>query len=103
MIAMDAGADFIKTSTGKTPVSATPEAAYVMCLAISDFFSETGIKVGFKAAGGIVTSSDANLYYQIVSNCLGEDWLNNNLFRIGASRLANNILSDISGSDSNYF
>jgi deoxyribose-phosphate aldolase len=97
MIAMDAGADFIKTSTGKTPVSATPEAGYVMCRAISDFYSETGIRVGFKAAGGIVNSADAISYYHIVKYCLGEEWLNNKLFRIGASRLANNILSDISG------
>jgi deoxyribose-phosphate aldolase len=97
MIAMDAGADFIKTSTGKTPVSATPEAAYVMCKAIGDFYSETGIRVGFKAAGGISTSEDAVRYYHIVSNCLGEEWLNNSLFRIGSSKLANNILSGISG------
>ena len=60
MIAMDAGADFIKTSTGKTPVSATPEAAFVMCRAISDFYSETGIRVGFKAAGGIVNPCRCN-------------------------------------------
>jgi deoxyribose-phosphate aldolase len=97
MIAMDAGADFIKTSTGKTPVSATPEAAFVMCRAISDFYSETGIRVGFKAAGGIVNPSDAILYYFIVRHCLGEEWLNNSLFRIGSSKLANNILSEISG------
>jgi deoxyribose-phosphate aldolase len=103
MIAMDAGADFIKTSTGKTPVSATPEAAFVMCRAISDFYSETGIKVGFKAAGGIVTASDSMIYYQIVNQCLGSEWMNNKLFRIGASRLANNILSEISGSPSNHF
>jgi deoxyribose-phosphate aldolase len=103
MIAMDAGADFIKTSTGKTPVSATPEAAFVMCHAISDFYSETGIKVGFKAAGGIVSPQDAILYYNIVSYCLGEEWLNNSLFRIGASRLANNVLSEISGCPSNHF
>ena len=103
MIAMDAGADFIKTSTGKTPVSATPEAAFVMCRAISVFYSETGIKVGFKAAGGIVTPAEAGIYYQIVSNCLGQDWLNNTLFRIGASRLANNILSEISGCPSVHF
>jgi len=103
MIAMDAGADFIKTSTGKTPVSATPEAAFVMCRAISDFYSETGIRVGFKAAGGIVTPADAIIYYQIVNYCLGEEWLNNTLFRIGASRLANNILSEISGSVSDQF
>jgi deoxyribose-phosphate aldolase len=103
MIAMDAGADFIKTSTGKAVVSATPEAAYVMCRAISDFHSETGIKVGFKAAGGIVTASDALTYYQIVNHCLGNEWLNNNYFRIGASRLANNILSEIAGERNEHF
>ncbi|MCE5346007.1 MAG: deoxyribose-phosphate aldolase [Bacteroidales bacterium] len=103
MIAMDAGADFIKTSTGKTPVSATPEAAFVMCRAISDFYSETGIKVGFKAAGGIASSADAVNYYQIVNYCLGKDWLNNSLFRIGASRLANNILTEISGCTADHF
>jgi deoxyribose-phosphate aldolase len=103
MISMDAGADFIKTSTGKTPISATPEAAYVMCRAVSDFYSETGIKVGFKAAGGIANPSDAVNYYQIVNHCLGAEWLNNSLFRIGASRLANNILSEISGCSVEYF
>ena len=103
LIAMDAGADFIKTSTGKVKISATPEAAFVMCRAISDFYSETGIKVGFKPAGGIVTSGDALLYYYIVSYCLGEEWLNNGLFRIGASRLANNILSEIAGERHEHF
>ncbi len=103
MIAMDAGADFIKTSTGKVDVSATPEAAFVMCNAISHFYSETGIKVGFKAAGGISTTEDAVKYYQIVKYCLGEEWLNNSLFRIGASRLANNILSDLAGNPCPYF
>jgi deoxyribose-phosphate aldolase len=103
MIAMDAGADFIKTSTGKVPVSATPEAAYVMCRAISDFYSETGIRVGFKAAGGIVTIEDALIYYRIVSHVLGEEWLNNKYFRIGASRLANNILSGIAGEHHEHF
>jgi deoxyribose-phosphate aldolase len=103
MIAMDAGADFIKTSTGKTSISATPEAAFIMCKAIMDFYTETGIKVGFKAAGGIVTSADALTYYNIVRSCLGEEWLNNKLFRIGASRLANNILADISGTRNDYF
>jgi deoxyribose-phosphate aldolase len=103
MIAMDAGADFIKTSTGKTPVSATPEAAFVMCKAISDFYSETGIRVGFKAAGGIVNPADAIVYYHIVSYCLGEEWLNNSLFRIGSSKLANNILSEISGCIAEHF
>jgi deoxyribose-phosphate aldolase len=103
MIAMDAGADFIKTSTGKVPVSATPEAAFVMCRAISDFYSETGIKVGFKAAGGIVTPGDAIIYYNIVRHCLGDEWLNSKLFRIGASRLANNILSEIIGCRNDHF
>ncbi len=103
MIAMDAGADFIKTSTGKTAVSATPEAAFVMCRAISDFYSETGIRVGFKAAGGIATPADAINYYQIVKYCLGDNWLNNSLFRIGASKLANNILTEISGCPANHF
>jgi deoxyribose-phosphate aldolase len=103
MIAMDAGADFIKTSSGKTPVSATPETAFVMCHAISDFYSETGIKVGFKAAGGIVDPEAAFNYYKIVNHCLGEEWLNNTLFRIGSSKLANNILSEISGCRIDHF
>ncbi len=103
MIAMDAGADFIKTSTGKISISATPEAAFVMCTAISNFYSETGIRVGFKAAGGISATADAVNYYQIVNHCLGEGWLDNTLFRIGASKLANNILADISGTRNEYF
>jgi len=103
MLAMDAGADFIKTSTGKVNVSATPEAAFVMCRAISGFYSETGIKVGFKPAGGVVTPGDAVIYYNIVKHCLGEEWLNSKLFRIGASRLANNILSEIIGCRTDHF
>jgi deoxyribose-phosphate aldolase len=103
MIAMDAGADFIKTSTGKTSISATPEAAFVMCSAIADFYSETGIKVGFKAAGGIVNPAEAMIYYQIVKDCLGVSWIDNSLFRIGASRLANNLLAEISGAENDYF
>jgi deoxyribose-phosphate aldolase len=103
MIVMDAGADFIKTSTGKTLVSATPEAAYVICRAISNYYSETGIRVGFKAAGGIVNPSDAINYFYIANHCLGEEWLSNTLFRIGASRLANNILSEISGCKVEHF
>jgi len=102
-IAMDAGADFIKTSTGKTEISATPEAAFVMCKAIRNFYSETGIKVGFKAAGGIVTSADALTYYYILHSCLGDEWIGNSLFRIGSTRLANNILADISGTCIQYF
>jgi deoxyribose-phosphate aldolase len=103
MIAMDAGADFIKTSTGKVPVSATPEAAWIMCRAIADFYSETGIRVGFKAAGGIATVEDALVYYRIVGSVLGDEWLNNKYFRIGASRLANNILSGIAGEHHEHF
>jgi deoxyribose-phosphate aldolase len=103
MIAMDAGADFIKTSTGKTNISATPDAAIVMCRAITVFYSETGIKVGFKPAGGIVTSGDAAIYFNIVRNILGEEWISPKLFRIGASRLANNILSDIIGCRADHF
>jgi deoxyribose-phosphate aldolase len=103
MIAMDAGADFIKTSTGKVNVSATPEAGFVMCRAISDFYSETGIRVGFKPAGGIVTAGDAIIFYNIVKYCLGEEWLNPRLFRIGASRLANNILSEIVETRTDHF
>ncbi|HPF01625.1 MAG TPA: deoxyribose-phosphate aldolase [Bacteroidales bacterium] len=103
MIAMDAGADFIKTSTGKVNVSATPEAAFVMCRAVSDFYAETGIMVGFKAAGGISNAADAVLYYQIVEQSLGPEWTNNKYFRIGASRLANNILSEIAGERHEHF
>ena len=93
----------LKPLPEKLPVSATPEAAFVMCRAISDFYSETGIRVGFKAAGGIVNPADAINYYHIVKYCLGEEWLNNSLFRIGASRLANNILSEISGCRIDHF
>lgn len=103
MIAMDAGADFIKTSTGKININATPETAYVMCRAISDFYSETGIKVGFKPAGGIVSPGDALIYYRIVKNCLGDSWLNSKLFRIGASHLANNMISEILESPHDHF
>lgn len=103
IVAMDAGADFIKTSTGKTSVSATLTAAYTMCRAIAVFYSETGIKVGFKAAGGIVTPDDAVSYYKMVKHCLGDDWTNSDLFRIGASRLANNLLSEIQNIKISYF
>jgi deoxyribose-phosphate aldolase len=95
VIAMESGADFIKTSTGKSQVSATPEAAWVMCRAIHDYWEETGIMIGFKPAGGIVTPDDAIKYYSIVSETLGEKWLCKEYFRIGASRLANNILKEL--------
>lgn len=103
LLAMQAGADFIKTSTGKIDVAATPEAAVVMCHAINDFYAKSGRKVGFKAAGGIRTAEDAALYYTIVKEILGEEWLTPELFRIGASSLANNLLSAIEGKEVKYF
>jgi len=103
ILAMRCGADFIKTSTGKTEPAATLEAAYVMCESIKDFYNKTGFKVGFKAAGGIVTTEDAVNYYTIVKNVLGNDWLNKQLFRIGASRLANNLISAITAKKEVYF
>ncbi|MBR1405424.1 MAG: deoxyribose-phosphate aldolase [Bacteroidales bacterium] len=94
-IAMEEGADFIKTSTGKVEVNATPMAAYVMCQCIKAFYEKTGRKVGFKAAGGISTSMDAVCYYSIVSSILGKEWLDKRYFRFGVSRLANSLLSSI--------
>jgi len=96
LLAMEAGADFIKTSTGKITPAATPEAAYIMCNCIKEFHKLTGKKIGFKPAGGISTADDAIIYYAIVKEVLGEDWLNKKLFRFGASRLANNLLTEIS-------
>lgn len=103
VLSMSAGADFIKTSTGKIPVAATPEATYIMCTAIRDWHEKTGDKIGYKPAGGIVTTEDAVKHYTIVKEILGEEWLNNKLFRIGASRLANNLLTDITGKEVKYF
>ena len=103
LLCMEAGADFIKTSTGKTNPAATPEAAYVMCEAIREYYKNTGKKVGFKAAGGISTTEDAVKYYCIVKEILGEEWLNSSLFRLGASRLANNLLTDIYKKEVKYF
>ena len=103
ILAMYAGADFIKTSTGKEAISATPEAALVMCEAIKEYYKETGRKVGFKAAGGIDSVKKALAYYTIVKETLGEEWLNNGLFRIGTSRLTNLLLSDIIGEDVKFF
>ena len=103
LLAINAGADFIKTSTGKMEPAATPMAAYIMCLAIAFHFEETGEKIGFKAAGGISTPDEAMIYVSIVKEILGEEWLNPQLFRIGASRLANNLLTDITGKEVKYF
>lgn len=103
LLSMAAGADFVKTSTGKIDVAATPEAAVVMCQAIKDYYEKTGRKVGFKAAGGVRTPEDAALYYTIVEEVLGAEWLTTDLFRIGASSAANNLLSAIVGSKVSHF
>ena len=103
ILSMYAGGDYIKTSTGKEKVSATPEAAYVMCQAIKEYYDETGIQIGFKPAGGINTVMDALTYYTIVKEVLGEKWLTNKWFRLGTSRLANLLLSDLEGHDVKFF
>lgn len=103
ILAMAAGANFIKTSTGKMPLAATPEAAYVMCEAIKEWRAKTDTIVGLKPAGGIATTHEAIEYYTIVKEILGNDWLNNTLFRFGASRLANNLLTSIEQKEINYF
>lgn len=102
-LAMEAGADFIKTSTGKVNVNATPAAAYVMCECIAAYYRKTGRKVGFKPAGGISTAMDAVSYYTIVSTVLGHEWLDKSLFRFGVSRMANNIISEIEQKTVAYF
>lgn len=103
ILAMYAGADYIKTSTGKEKVSATPEAAYIMCQAIKEYYDETGIQIGFKPAGGINSVMDAVIYYTIVKEVLGKQWLTNKWFRIGTSRLANLLLSEIVGEETKFF
>ena len=103
ILSMYSGADFIKTSTGKQEPAATPEAAYVMCRAIKAYYEQTGRKVGFKPAGGINCVNDALVYYTIVKEVLGEEWLNNHLFRLGTSRLANLLLSEIVGENVKFF
>ena len=103
ILSMYSGADFIKTSTGKQQPAATPEAAYVMCEAIKEYYQKTNNKIGFKPAGGINTVNDAIIYYTIVKEILGEEWLNNRLFRLGPSRLANLLLSDIKGEEIKFF
>ena len=103
ILSLQAGADFIKTSTGKMPVAATPEAAFVMCSALKWWCETQNEKRGFKPAGGISTAEEAMLYLTIVEEILGEEWMNNKLFRIGASRLANNLLSEICNEDVKFF
>lgn len=103
LLAMYSGADYIKTSTGKLQPAATPEAAYVMCQAIKEYYDETGIQIGFKPAGGINSVMDAIIYYTIVKEVLGEKWLTNKWFRLGTSRLANMLLSEIKGEQIKFF
>ena len=103
LLAMYAGADYIKTSTGKEKISATPEAAYVMCQAIKEYYEKTGIQIGFKPAGGINTVMDAIIYYTTVKEVLDEKWLTNKWFRLGTSRLANLLLSEINGEETKFF
>ena len=103
ILSMYSGADFIKTSTGKQQPAATPEAAYVMCQAIKEYHEQTGNKIGFKPAGGINSVNDALIYYTSVKEILGEEWLSNKLFRLGTSRLANLLLSEIKGEELKFF
>ena len=102
-LAMEAGADFIKTSTGKVEVNATPAAAYVMCECIAKYYEATGKKIGFKPAGGISSAADALCYYSIVSSLLGKGWLNKELFRFGVSRVANSLLSAVEQKTVTFF
>jgi deoxyribose-phosphate aldolase len=102
-LAMEAGADFIKTSTGKVDINATPQSAYVMCECIAKYYSATGKKIGFKPAGGISSAADALCYYSIVASLLGKEWLNKELFRFGVSRVANSILSAVEQKTVSYF
>ena len=103
ILAMYAGADYIKTSTGKEKPAATPEAAYVMCEAIKEYYEKTGIQIGFKPAGGLNTVNDAIIYYTIVKEVLGEKWLTNQWLRLGTSRLANLLLSEVQGEEIKFF
>ena len=103
LLSMYAGADYIKTSTGKEKPAATPEAAYVMCQAIKEYYDETGIMIGFKPAGGLNTVMDALIYYTIVKEVLGEKWLTNKYLRLGTSRLANLLLSEVIGEEVKFF
>lgn len=102
-LAMEAGADFIKTSTGKVEVNATPTAAWVMCECIKAFYAKTGRKVGFKAAGGISNDRDALLYYYIGATVLGKEWVDKATFRFGVSRLGNSLMGAIEQKTVNFF
>lgn len=103
ILSLYSGADFLKTSTGKEYPGASLEAAYIMAQCIREYYDKTGTKVGFKAAGGVRTTEDAVKYYTIIKEVLGEEWLNNEYFRLGASSLANAVLSDIAGHEVKHF
>lgn len=103
ILAMYSGADYIKTSTGKLEPAATPEAAYVMCQAIKEYYDETGVQIGFKPAGGLNSVMDALIYYTIVKEVLGEKWLTNQWLRLGTSRLENMLLSEVTGEEVKFF
>ena len=103
LLSMYGGGDYIKTSTGKEKPAATPEAAYVMCQAIKEYYDQTGIQIGFKPAGGLNNVMDALIYYTIVKEVLGEKWLTNKWFRMGTSRLANLLLSEVIGEEVKFF
>ncbi|MDE5800730.1 MAG: deoxyribose-phosphate aldolase [Paramuribaculum sp.] len=103
ILAMYSGADFIKTSTGKEYPGASLEAAYIMAECIKEYHEATGKKIGIKPSGGVSTTDEALAYYTIVKHVLGEEWLDNEYFRIGASRLANNLLTDIFGTETKFF
>lgn len=103
ILALYSGADFLKTSTGKEYPGASLEAAYIMAQAIKEYYQKTGRRVGFKAAGGVATTEDAVKYYTVIKEVLGQEWLDNRYFRLGASRLANNLLSSIVGHEVNHF
>lgn len=103
ILSLYSGADFLKTSTGKEYPGASLEATYIMAQCIKEYYDKTGTKVGFKAAGGVRTTEDAVKYYTIIKEVLGEEWLNNEYFRLGASSLANAVLSDIAGHEVKHF
>jgi deoxyribose-phosphate aldolase len=103
ILSLYSGADFLKTSTGKEFPGATLEAAYVMAQCIKEYYEKTGTMVGFKASGGVATTEEAVQYYTVIKEVLGEQWLTNEYFRIGASRLANNLLSSILGEEVKFF
>ena len=102
-LAMYAGADFIKTSTGKIQPAATMQVTYTMLLAIKDYYEKTGIMIGMKPAGGISTSKLALHNLVMVKETLGNDWLNNEYFRFGASSLANDVLMQILKAKTGYY